>query len=75
MHLKYSSAWGYKHTERQAERQVARQATRSHWNVLWHSKMGSRPIPKQQVERQNSNGTLPLDARCVYNLRKVSLLT
>ena len=44
---------GHNHTERQAERQAVRQGARSHWNALWSSKIGPRPIPKHYVERHN----------------------
>ena len=50
----------YEHTERQA----AAAASRSHWNALWHSKIGPRPIPKRPPKRQNFKAA----ARCVYTL-------
>ena len=59
--LMYSLISGYKHTERQAAAATAR----SHWNALWRSKIGPRPIPKRQPKRQNFKAA----ARCVYAFR------
>ena len=43
----------YTHTERQALRYASPAAARSHWNVLWRSKMSPRSIPKRHGKRQN----------------------
>ena len=65
----YTDPLWYKHTKHQVELQEARQVARSHWNALWHSKTGPRPIPKWEGKRHTvqCNGfNLPLDAQCVY---------
>ena len=55
-----------KHTERQA----AASAAKSHWNALWRSKIGPRPIPKRQPKCQNFKATAAAAPRCVYTLRR-----
>ena len=54
----------YEHTERQAAAAVSR----SHWNALWRSKIGPRPIPKRHPKRQNFKAAAAAAARCVYTL-------
>ena len=54
----------YEHTERQAAASATAAASRSHWNALWRSKIGPRPIPKCHPKCQNFKAA----ARCVYTL-------
>ena len=69
-HLPVLMVKGHNHTERQAERQAAR----FHWNALWRSKIGPRPIPKRHVDRHNGSIDLYYNfdaaARSVYSLSR-----
>ena len=55
----------YTHTERQAA------AARSHWNEMWRSNIGPRPIPKCQPKRQNFKAAAAADAWCGYTLKEM----
>ena len=59
-------ALSYEHTKRQVAVSASAAEARSHWDALWCSKIGPRPIPNRHPKRQNFKAAAA--AGCAYIL-------